>query len=285
MLPARSKRYASVDGEIPRLVLSNPWQLIVIALLVLTLLVVIFPRRRLVDTLYEQQSFDELTLSYIQNLYRAEPNNSDLALLLARSQGAAVNLPSFEANLLKLLAQGTPRQQHEAAQILFDAYNHDQTKRLQLMALLQQASHHRLPEPMAQAFAAKAFELDLPELGLTYLQQVSQSDPMRALEKYGDWALARGQYAVAASYFLMAREGASDVVVARRLFQKGIQTYMAKSLFEQAMQAAREHLGNLASDLPTLRFLTHCAMAAGKPVLAAEYARELVFHTQSSPSP
>jgi hypothetical protein len=295
MLPARSKRYASVDGEIPRLVLTSPWQLILIALLVLTLLVVIFPRRRLVDTLYEQQGFDELTLSYIQNLYRAEPNNSDVALLLARSQRGALNLSSLEMNLLKLVAQGTPRQQQEATQILFEAYsqrlasakigNERVNMRARLVALMEQASYHLWPEVMAQEFAAKAFELDLPNLGLTYLQQVSQVKPMQALEEYGNELLGRGQYAEAASSFLMARDRAINLVDARRLFQKGIQTYMADSLFKQAMQAGREHLGDLKYDLPTLRFLARSAMAVGEPVLAAEYAGQLVFHTEPSVSP
>lgn len=295
MLPDRSKRYAGHDGEIPRLVLTGLWQLILIALLVLTLLVVIFPHRRLVDTLYEQQSLDALTLSYIQNLYRTEPNNADVALLLAHSQGGALDLPSLEGNLLKLVAQGTPRQQQEATLILFDAYNQrlaaarNENERVdmrpRLIALLKQARDHRLPEAMAQAFGAKAFELDLPKLGLTYLQQIKRSQPQQALEKYGDQALGRGQYAVAASYFLMARDGAGPIGDAQRLFQKGIQAYMANGLFKQAMQAAREHLGDLASDPPTLRFLARSALAAGEPVLAAEYARQLVFHPEANVSP
>lgn len=295
MLPSRSKRYAGVDGEIPRLILTGPWQLALIAMLVLTLLVVIFPRRRLVDTLYEQQNFDALTLSYIQNLYRTEPNNADVALLLARSQGSALDLAFLEGNLLQLVARGTLRQQQEAIQILFDAYSQSlatakiDSDRLQmrqrLVGLMQQASHKRLPVSVAQAYAAKAFEMDLPLVGLNYLQQVSQSNPLQALEDYGDQALGRGQYSLAASYFLMARDGATTVTDARRLFQKGIQTFVANSLFKEAKQAAREHLGDLASDLQTLRFLARTAMAAGEPELAAEYARHLVFQPSTRPAP
>jgi hypothetical protein len=295
MLPARSKRYASADGEIPRQVLTGPWQLILIAVLVLTLLVVIFPHRRLVETLYEQKNLDELTLSYIQNLYRVEPNNADVALLLAHSQGGAVNLSAFEANLLLLVEQGTPRQQQEAMQILFDAYdkrlalankdNEPRNVRSRLIALLQKASHQHLSESMAQTFAGKSFELNLPELGLAYLQQVHQSKPLQVLEAFGDQALARGDYAVAASYFLMARDGTNSVVEARRLFQKGVQTYMADSQFKPAMRAAQDHLGDLATDLPTLRFLARSAAAAGESALAAEYARQLVFRNEPSVAP
>jgi len=295
MLPDRSKRYAGADGEIPRLVLTDSGQLILIALLVLTLLVVIFPRRKLVDTLYEQQSLDALTLSYIQNLYRSEPNNADVALLLARSQSGALDLHLLEASLLKLVDQGTPRQRQEASLILFEAYRQRLANaktddahppiRARLIALLQQLRDRHLPQASAKAFAATAFALDLPDLGLIYLRQVRQSKPLQAMEEYGDLALGRGQFAVAATYYLMARDGAASIDEARRLFRKGIQAYMANSLFEQAMQAAQAHLGDLATDLPTLRFLARSALAAGRPQLAADYARGLVFRPSTGGSP
>ena len=69
MLPHRSKRYAGIDGEIPRLKLATGWQLLLIGFMVVTLLAVVFPRKELVAKLYEQETLDELTLSYIQNLY------------------------------------------------------------------------------------------------------------------------------------------------------------------------------------------------------------------------
>jgi len=125
MLPDRSKRYAVISGENPRLVLSNPWQLALIAMLVLTLLVTIFPRKALVDTLYLQQDFDPLTLSYIQNLYRAETSNVDVALLLARSQGKIKNIQPMAPTLLRVAEQGTTRQRQEAYVILFESYNRE----------------------------------------------------------------------------------------------------------------------------------------------------------------
>jgi len=89
--------------------------------------------------------------------------------------------------------------------------------------------------------------------------------------------LGQGRHALAASYYLQARERADSLDQARRLFQKGIQTYMQASLFAQAMQAAQQHLGDLVNDLPTLRYLARTALAAGQPTLATSYARQLVF--------
>ena len=287
MLPDRSKRYAIADGEIPRLVLTNPWQLVLMGMLALALLITIFPRRALVDTLYEQKDLDPLTLSYIQNLYRAETSNVDVALLLARSQGITRDVQSLEPTLLRIAQQGTSRQRLEAVTILFESYNRELSSHLladeqvkltrSLSALLQSASTEDLPAPTLRAFAAKAFEMGLPQTGLAFLDKLHLSQPLKELENMGNQALALGQYEVAASYFLLARDGAPSTGEARRLFRRGIETYMAASLFKPAMRAAEQHLGDLEADLVTLRFMSRTATAAGDPVRAAYFARKLVY--------
>ncbi len=289
MLPGRSKRYAVADGENPRLVLTNLWQLTLIALMVLVLLVTIFPRKALVDTLYAQQDLDPLTMSYIQNLYRAETSNVDVALLLARTQGKTRNVQSLEPILLRIAEKGTARQRQEAYVILFESYNRelslpigsaDMVRLTQnLSALLRKASKVELPALTVHAFAVKAFEMGMPQTGLALLDKLNLSQPVQELEELGNQALARGQYEGAATFFLVARDRAQSITEARRLFRKGIETYMAASLFKPAMQAATLHLRDLESDLPTLRFLSRTAIAAGDPEQAANYARRLVFTT------
>ncbi len=291
MLPDRSKRYAGANGDIPRLVLAANWQLALIALLVLALLTVIFPRKALVEKLYKQESLDELTLSYIQNLYRSDTKNADVALLLARSQQDVLDIDALESILLKLATEGDERQRVEARIMLFDAYNRDMERRPQdvilashLIELMQNAQKDELPERLANEFASKAFQLNLPKLGLVFFQKVNAGQPAVILEKYGSLALGEGHHAVAANYFLLARESATTLEESRRLFQLGIDTYMAASLFKEAMLEARQHLGNLAEDSSILRFLSHTALAAGNLAQAAEYARKLVFRTSSSES-
>ena len=290
MLPDRSKRYAGVDGDIARLVLANPWQLVLIALLVLALLTAIFPRKALVERLYAQKSLDELTLSYVQNLYRANPANADAALLLARSQQASMTLADMERILWPLVPDGEPRQRIEARSLLFHAYqnhlgknpNPAEKTRLngRLVELLLASRQEALPEELLHTFASKAFELNLPRVGMAFYQQLQIGEPGKVFEKYGDIALSEGQYAAAANYYFLARESASSVDESRRLFLAGVQTLMAASLFEQAMSQARERIGTLADDAPTLRFLSRAALAAGDAKLAADYARRLVFRNQ-----
>ena len=57
----------------------------------------------------------------------------------------------------------------------------------------------------------------------------------------------------------------------------GIGALMASSEFKQAMLAADQYIGDLDTDIETLRYLTRTALAAGDPAKAAYYARRLVF--------
>lgn len=296
MLPSRSKRYAAANEEIPRLVLTTPWQIALIALMVLALLATIFPQKTLVNTLYAQKSLDPLTLSYIQNLYRAETTNLDVALLLARTQEQKHDLSVLESTLLKAARDGTSRQRQEAYSILFEAYEHQRVSafgaaetasaKRQLTDLLLEAAGQNLPPGILQRFALTAFEMGLKNTGMTLIDKLNLANPRHELEELGTQALAQGHYQAAAQCFLLARRVATSREEARRLFQKGVETYMAASLFTPALQAAADYLGDLDDDLPTLRFLSRTASAAGNPALAAFYARQLVYTpTGVSPRP
>jgi polysaccharide biosynthesis protein PelB len=287
MLPSRSKRFALANQEVPRLVLTTPWQLLLITGMVLSVLVTIFPRKQLLSTLYEQRTLDPLTRSYIQNLYRAETSNIDAALLLARTQEESEDISHLEDALLPATIQGTARQRQEAFTILFDAYQwqtlHAQTTvkqntaRAQLTTLLRRAGDQNLSNSTMETFVLAALELGLKATGMRMVATLNYPDPVNSLQALGARALANGQYTAAASCFFFAQRKAVSIPQQRQLFQRGIETYMAANLFDTALQAARQDIGNLEDDLPTLRFLARTALSAGAPSEAARYARQLVF--------
>lgn len=289
MWPERSKQFALPDAEIPRLVLASNWQLLLMAVLVLALLVVIFPRKTLVEKLYAQQTLDELTQSYVQNLYRADPQNADVAVLLARSQQDRLDLAALERMLLGLTSAGDTRQRNQARLMLAKAYlkaltaqpDKRETLRLsaQLTTLMKQAEKEEIPESLARVFAAAAFELSSPRLGFEFLDRVSAGRSVEVMVQRGREALAQADYSLAAQYFLMAREQVKELDQARVLFKDGIDALMAASKFNEAMLAAEQHLGNLGNDAATQRYLARTALAAGQPVQAARYARRLVFQS------
>lgn len=287
MLPDRSKRIAGLDEDIPRLTLASNGQLLLVALMVTILLVVIFPRKALVEQLYDQESLDELTLSYIQNLYRADTRNADLALLLARSQGAELNLKELEDLLTPLALQGDERQKLQARTLLLDRFEErldakiEAPERAHILAsakqLLTAASKDQMPKAFAGRLATFAFDLDLPQLGLVFFAKGEGGRSVKVLERYAEVALADGNHAMSGEYFLLAREEVKDLNEARRLFKLGIDTLMAGSLYTLAVSSVRAHLGELEQDPATLRYVVRTALAADNAPMAAEFGRKLVF--------
>ena len=79
------------------------------ALLAVGLLRAIFPQQKLVQRLYDQERLDDLSLSYVQNLYRTEPQNLDLKILLARTR-PDVRTEDLEIALTAVLRDGDLRQ-------------------------------------------------------------------------------------------------------------------------------------------------------------------------------
>ncbi|MBP7493071.1 MAG: hypothetical protein KA803_13360 [Rhodoferax sp.] len=288
MLLDRSKRYAGVDDEIPRLALSSTWQLLVIALLIVALLVLIFPRKALIASLYEQEVLDELTLSYIQNLYRAEPGNADVAILLAKSQQFELAVVDLESMLSPFISGGGDgRQRTQARLLLADAYGRafdtftDARSRASVVAsakaMMEQAADDKIPRHLARVFFALANKFRIESERLAYLALIVPELVPKTPEEYAREWLGLGDYATAAHYFFVAREEATNTEDARRLFMTGMGAWMASSQFKQAMLAADQHIGDLDNDLQTLRYLTRVALAAGDPARAAYYARRLVF--------
>lgn len=291
MLPARSKRYAGIDGEAPRLKLASNWQLALIAVLMIGLLRAIFPQKALVEKLYDHEQLDELTQSYIENLHRTDPSNADLTILLGRSRRDQMDTPALERLLQPILATGSVRQRAEARLLLLAAYERTLNTRgdaprvrARLITLLQSAQREQIPPQLAGAFAATAFRLDLPEMGLDFLNQVAPGRSTAALEGYAHEALGAGRHLLAAEYFMLARRQTTDRDAARAYFRQGIGALMAASRFQQAMLTADRSLGDLADDPETLRFLIQTALAAGDPVRAARYAQRLVFKETPRPS-
>lgn len=294
MLPDRSKRFANTeDGELPRLKLAENWQLVVIAFIMCGLFVVIFPRKALVEKLYTQEKLDELTLSYIDNLHRTEPDNADLSILLGRARQERLDLASLEALLQPVIDAGDVRQRLVARRMLLDACERAVLRRGDEMApararmrvLLEAIGKDGVPPEWTDDLARQAFRAELPALALEFIRQGVAHDGGRsaaeraaqALEANAREALGFGRHALAAEYFLLARQQVGDVVRAREFFKQGIGALMAASLYDQAMQAAEAHLGDLADDPDTLRYLMRTALAAGDPQRAAHYARCLVF--------
>lgn len=292
MLPSRSKRYAGIDGEIPRLKLATWQQLLLFCLLIGTLLTLVFPRKQLVSALYKQESVDELTLSYIQNLYRSDTSNADVALLLARVQQQQLDLQSLQKMLLGPAANGDLRQRTVARDMLLTAYEQASPEQMRgsrlaelrnsVSVFMETAVDDDLTEDMAQRFAGLAFRHDLIEQGLRFSVKAGLGNATHIFETRANSALALGQYQISANYFFRAQEREKEIAAQRRLFKAGLDTLMSGGLYAEAIAAAKDHLGPLEHDVETLRYLARMALAAGQPTEASRYAKALMFEVRGA---
>lgn len=287
MLPDRSKRHAGIDGETPRLQLASNWQLLLVAILMIGLLRVIFPQKALVEKLYDQDQLDELTLSYVENLHRTEPENADLTILLGRVRREQLDIVNLGHLLQPVIQNGDARQRLQARMLMLGAFENRlsrdlpadelQLVRQQLEVFLRDASHDVLPSELAGLLAGLAFRMEWTTLGTEFLQRLAPGRSAQALEMDAQAALAQGQHALAGEYYLLARRQATTRDAARQYFRLGISAFMSASRFAWALRAAERDMGDLADDPETLRFMARTALAAGNPARAAQYAQWLVF--------
>ncbi len=287
MLPARSKRYASVNGEIPREQLTSGWQLMLMVLVVLTLLYVVFPKKALMQRLYDLDMLDDLSMSYVQNMYRADTRNTDVALLLARHQAQEMGPIDLEKMVWPHLRSKDMRQREIARTLLLSAFLrqfNDATspaERARLSArvaeVIRLAMNDRMSADLAHSYAKLAYQAGLIELGDQLLETFDAELTIAELEQLAYAAMGRQDYARASYYFMLARARSTDLTSMRRYYQLGVNAYMAGGKYKEALDTAERHLGRLRSDRLTLRYLIKLALAAGNPALASYYARQLVF--------
>jgi hypothetical protein len=287
MLPARSKRYASVDGDIPREQLTGSWQLALLVLVVFVLFYLVFPKKALLQHLYDLEVLDDLSLSYVQNIRRADTRNADVALLMARHQAQEMDPADLEHLVRPFLVDADPRQQAMARKLLLTAYQRQAvyavapSTRARLRTRVAEAITRFQDEPLqeaqAHAYAKLAYQLGLMDQGDRLLARFASALTAAELEQLGYEALGRQEYPLASHYFMLAYERSVALVAMRRYYQLGVGAYMAGGLPREALATAERRLGRLRGDLPTVRYLVKLALAAGDPALAAQYARQLVF--------
>jgi polysaccharide biosynthesis protein PelB len=99
------------------------------------------------------------------------------------------------------------------------------------------------------------------------------------LDQAARHALSIGRYTVAADYYFMARQRASNLDDQRRNFQLGVTTLQSGNLINQAFQAIDTHLGALGDDELTLQFLVQFALRANHQARAQNYSRRLIGFT------
>ena len=287
MLKSRS---TALHAERP--VLAPSWLIALLAAMVCIALWVLFPRQDLERRLSETTD-SALSITYLNNLLRSDPENPRLRLLLAQRQIAHGDSTDARETLQPALDSKQPEIHRDALWALWeltyaefqqtpqkDSARRDalrQTLRGQLYALASET----WPLARQRRLAALAAQFNEPALSIEINKTLAseQNDPNEAAvfyERAARDALAVSDYATGAALYLTARKVTADPQQAKLYFMAAVRALQSGNQPLAALEMAERELGVLKNDPEVLLFLTELARAAGKPDAADRYVRRLL---------
>jgi predicted Zn-dependent protease len=287
MMQRRSTLFAS-RGERPRL--APPWAIALIALLVVGLMVLIFPRQALIQRMVTATEQSELGAAYLDNLLRTDPDNPELRLVLARQQYRSGKLDSAEATLRVAFSSPQASVREDAAWLLwsirvheFERLEADSPQRSEALAALRrqlaELASRPWSETMTLELARYALGIGDDETGLRLLEELAQrrSDAGPELfERAAGEALGRGQYRAASALYFAARGRAATLAERRRTYIAGLHALQQGNLMNEAVAAGERELKDLGDDRDALYALIELARAANRIDIADKYARRML---------
>jgi polysaccharide biosynthesis protein PelB len=277
--------------------LFPPAVILVLGALVAMMLVLAFPREKLEARLLGGGNVDELTIAYLEAWLRVEPDNADVLSELTREYLKGQRVADAGPILARLSQSRDPAARQSALAIrislaqqrLYSLKADDPTRDARIRELdaqLREAVPYRWDNEQLRMLAQQARALNDNELAGRYYTELVQSDPAHS----GDWLVALAQtqlgskqYRAAARAWFDAQDRATSRDQRRAMFIAGLHALQSGNDLTAAMQAANTHLGDLADDPETLRYLATLALAAGRPDLAERYVKRLLKMSAVSP--
>ncbi len=270
--------------------LMSSWTLAGFAVIVMIPLVMIFPKQDLLQQASQQKLGDELTVSYLGNLLKADPGSLELSVLLAEhriflneSEGMAELLePVIKSKSAAWRAKGLLTE-YKFLTSRFLARGSDPAQRAALrqrrIEVLLKLHRLQWPMPTLIYLAGQADQLGERGVATLLYQRISESSAMMSAEGFSTMAqrmLGEGDYELSAHLYFIARHKAVTVAKQREYFLAGIHALISGNLLTQAMRGIDRHVGALESDSETLYALIKAARAANDQARAVRYAKHLL---------
>ena len=275
-----------------RPLLAPLWLIALLAAIVSLALFLLYPRTALERRLASTPD-TALSVSYLINLLRSDPDNLNLRLLLARSQAQLGRVTEARATLQPALDAAdteTRRQAHWALWKMNErdyhrslASNSSAQGPLQAELLKQIEILAELPLLIEQQIelGSKAYLFQQPALGARLFKAAAQrvdnaDEAVKLYQRAAVKSLANGDYPGSAELYLLARASSTDPYQARQYFHSALRTLQSGNLMQQVIEIGEREIGPLADDQETLLLLTQMARAAGRPDIAERYVRRLL---------
>lgn len=254
------------------------------------LLILLFPKERLLDILNKSNAGDPASVRYLESLLRVQPGDDSLRIRLANEllrvgnpRKALVIMTGFSAKLLPADNRNVLEMRYRALKELLladGATGERQNLQSALAETARELAHDNPPQWKLRHFAEDARKTgdlaswryfnrraDLLEIAARPAgADATPADPFAL-------ALGAGNYQLAASICFSAMPAAASHTERRQLFFKGVRTLQSGNLALEALEAGERHLGSLGNDRETLIFLTRVGLAAGKPERAQRFIR------------
>ncbi len=289
-MPVLKSSSSALHAERP--VLAPGWLIALMAAMVCVALWLLYPRQDLERRLSETTESD-LSLSYLNNLLRSDPENPRLRLLLAQRQMVHGKAADARATLQPALDSSHPDIHRDALWVLWElTYTEfqrtpekDSARRDPLRQALREQLHalarETWPEDRQRRLAALAAQFNEPALGIAINSTLAtaQTSPREAAQFYeraAREALATSDYASSAALYMLARQAAAEPKESKRLYLAAVRALQSGNQPLAALELAEREVGALIDDRDILFFLTELARAAGKPEVADRYVRRLL---------
>ncbi|MDD3353223.1 tetratricopeptide repeat protein [Zoogloea sp.] len=269
----------------------SPRALVVFGVLVGLVFILMFPNPTLERSAIESRRGDLLTVAYLSNLLRTDPDNAELRFALASQQISRNETQAARDTLRPLL--DSPFPQLRAGSHWRDWLSYRQAwlraeegSALKMalegamLARLRELSAEDWPEDMQISILQEAMALGERALVVDMLKRLAHR-PGSAFDAgwYAEGArglLAFGDYRGAAELFLLARQRATRLQARREHFLAAVHTLQAGNLLDEAIATAERELGDLGEDTETLYALVVLARACNRPDVADRLARRMI---------
>lgn len=292
----------AIDRPGPRPRLVSGWVLIGFALVALAVLAALFPRtstlqQNLVDEAIGDRGDEQAAMAYMENLLRRDPANDTLRIWLAEKETEAGNYRKADSLLAPLVGKITGPDQLRVRRLRLTIARlatyaeapdstaraaHEQAWRALLEAAMRQSGW--TPADLGD-LGQQALALHDTALAARFYGRIAtdpQALPPQQYVPFARLALAAGDYRTAAALYFRAQTAAATLDLQREYFLAAVETLQSGNLLQDALAAADRHIGPLAADAQTLRFLIHLAQSANQPERAAQYAKRLLHMSSAA---
>ena len=276
--------------------LVEPWTLAVIMVVIAALLIIVFPRKLLIQQREYAGEATAISVAYLQALLRSQPGDTNVRINLVQQ---LLELGQLDAarNALEPLETGKtnlgPDVDWLSFRILSERYlslptGAPERARLEprVSAKLSALVGKDIPKGHLERLARLALAIEHPGTASRLYEQLAEEEPERAiplLTLAGKWALAAGESDRAASlYWRVVRNG--DDAQSRVAADELIRARLAQNAPDKALDAVEALLPRFPRDTALLAQGTRVALAAGRTDSALQFSLRRLRLAEPTPS-